>query len=250
MKKLFTAIFTAIVFFSLNIANAQTNMGEMIKFQTNGGPDANAYYVPASNPTDKVLILFHESWGLNDNIKQEADHWQKILDGKVAVYAIDLYDGKTTTDKFAAAKLMNNLDQKRGEAIIRGLLQKAGIGKEVATIGWGMGGTWAFEASSIVGKNAAGCIMYCGYPVNDDRYITNLKTDVLYHFGLESESITKAEIELFQKKVNDAGHEFTINYNRGGESFASLGSPQMSSVGRKETEFVGLRFIKHRLSLD
>ena len=253
MKKLFTAILTAIVFFGLNTANAQnstTNVGGMIKFQTYGGPDANAFYIPSDRATDRVLIVFHEWYGLTDNIKKEAQNWQKQLDGNVAIYAIDLYDGKTTAEKYEAGKMMNNLDPKRAEAIIKGLLQKIGPGKQIATLGWGMGGTWAFTAAAIAGSNAVGCVMYYGYPVKDESLISQFKTDVLYLYANHDENISRADMEQFNKKVTAAGRGFEYETYNGANGFANLGNPQLQKTERNETQRFALKFLKHKLSLE
>ncbi len=91
----------------------------------NGGPDANAYYIPADRATDRVLIVFHEWFGLTDNIKKEAANWQKSLDGNVAIYAVDLFDGRSVCCKtFEAVKLMNNLDPKRGGSYSKRIITK------------------------------------------------------------------------------------------------------------------------------
>jgi carboxymethylenebutenolidase len=252
MKKLFTAILTAIVFFSLNIANAQTNTtsnGGMIKFQTYAGPDANAYYVPADRATDRVLIVFHESYGLTDNIRKEAQNWQKALDGNVAIYAIDLYDGKATSEKFAAVKMANNLDPKRAEAIIKGLLQKIGPGKQIATLGWGTGGAWAFKASALAGSSAAGCVMYYGNPVMDDNVIGQFKTDVLYFLANYDEYTSKADMETFGKKLTDAGRGFTYQSFNGKNGFANIGNAEPVAKATWETQNLAVKFLKHKLSL-
>ena len=189
MKKLFTAILSATLFLGFNTANAQNSVatasprdGGMIKFHTNSGPDANTFYVPADNPTDKVLIIFHEWYGLTDNVKEDARNWQKQLGGNVAIYAVDLFDGKASVAKFEAVKLMDNLDQKRAEAIVKGLLQKIGTAKQIATLGWGMGATWAFTASVLAGNKAAGCVMFYGYPITDKSHIRWIFTHIIFRF--------------------------------------------------------------------
>ena len=251
MKKLFTAILTAILFFGLNAANAQnSSLGGMITFPAAGGPDANAYFIPASTPTDKVLILFHEWWGLTSNIKSEAQGWSTLFDGKVSIYAIDLYDGKTTTEKFEATKLMNNLNATRSEAIINGLLQKIGIGKQIATLGWGMGGSWAFTASAMAGRNAAGCVMYYSYPSPSDARIAQFKTDAMFLLGVDDEYVSVANMKAFSKKVTDAGRGFEFQTFRGANGFANLGSPSMKPIPRMETEKMSFDFLKHKLGLD
>ena len=59
--------------------------GSMLKFPVADGADGSAFYVPANDNSDKVLIVLHEWWGLNDYIKREAENWQTELGGNVAV---------------------------------------------------------------------------------------------------------------------------------------------------------------------
>jgi carboxymethylenebutenolidase len=257
MKKLFSAILPAILFFGINTANAQNSAanstpkdGGMIKFHTNAGPDANAFYVPADMATDKVLIIFHEWYGLNNNIKTEAQNWQKKLGGKVAVYAVDLFDGKVTTEKFAASKLMNNMDQKRGEAIVKGLLDKVGNGKQIATIGWGIGGTWAFTASVLAGSKAAGCVMNYGYPIKDKDRISLLKTDVMYHYGNYDEYITRADVDEFVKDVTSAGRGIKLDTYNGYHDYSLNDNTNFQQTPTMESNLATLKFLKHKLALD
>jgi carboxymethylenebutenolidase len=252
MKKLFPAILTAIVFFGLNTAIAQNSAATagMIKFQTYGGPDGNAYYIPSGKATNSVVIVFHEWYGLTDNIKKDAQNWQKRLNGNVDVYAIDLYDGKTVAEKFAAEKMMNNLDPARAEAIINGLIQKIGTDKQIATVGYGMGGTWAFIASTDLGSKAAGCVMYYGYPVKDDSRISKFKTDAFYMLGNDDEYISMSDMKDFHDKVTAAGRGFTYETFNGRNGFANTGNPQMDPTPKRETEFLAKDFLSHKLSID
>ena len=74
--------------------------GKMLTIQSPDGKVANAYYVK-KNGGNKTLILFHEWWGLNDYIKQEAEKWATALG--VNVIAPDLYEG--SIGNFAIGRL-------------------------------------------------------------------------------------------------------------------------------------------------
>ncbi len=101
-----------------------TATGKMISFNTSDGKEGRAYEVKAEHPTQNVLFITHEYWGLNAYIKREAERWQRLL-GDVDVYALDLYDGKTTTDPKAAGKLMAAAKESRIRAIIAGAIGPA-----------------------------------------------------------------------------------------------------------------------------
>jgi carboxymethylenebutenolidase len=47
----------------------------MIRFAVAGGAEANAYFIPAKKKSDRWLIVIQEWWGLNDNIRDEADKY-------------------------------------------------------------------------------------------------------------------------------------------------------------------------------
>ena len=251
MKKLFTAILTAVLFFGISTAYAQSSAtGSMIKFQTYGGPEANAYYVPATGGvTNKVMIIVHDWNGLDESAKAEAIRWEGLLEGHVAIYAVDLYDGKTATSAFEAGKLMTNLDEKRAEAIVTGLLEKIGTGKQISTLGWGLGGTWAFITSAIAGTKAAGCVMYAAYPVKEESRFAQFKTDALYMLSVNDEYVSRSVMETYQQKVTGAGRGFMFETFTGRHGFANVGNPAYQQVEANETQNMAIRFLRHKMAL-
>lgn len=221
----------------------------MISFKTTDAKDGHAFYVPSDQPTYKTLIIFHEWWGLNDYIKREAERWQKML-GNVDVYAVDLYDGEVTADPAQAGKLASGLDQKRGETIIKGLLSKIGNDKQIATLGWCMGGSWSFTATLLAGNKAVGCVMYYGFPEKDQKKINNLKADVLYIWGSQDKFITNDLVGAFGKQVNVAGHKFEMHGYNAVHAFANPSNPKYDAPSAKQAEELSLNFLKEKLALD
>jgi carboxymethylenebutenolidase len=220
-----------------------------IEFGTTDGKNGLAFYVPSDEPTNKVLIICHEWWGLNDYIKREAERWQKML-GNVDVYAVDLYDGKVATTPEAAGALMNKLDQKRGERILSGLLAKIGKDKMIATLGWCMGGSWSFTAALLAGQRTAGCVMYYGFPEKDDKKIRTLQADVLYIWGSQDNYITKDVVAAFGRKVVATGHSFELHTFPAVHAFANPSNPKHDAKSAAEAETISLAFLKTKLQLD
>ncbi|NCX96541.1 MAG: dienelactone hydrolase family protein, partial [Chitinophagia bacterium] len=177
--------------------------GKMITFPTFKGKDGNAFYIPSPTPTDKVLLIFHEWWGLNDYIKQVAADWQTDL-GNVDVYAVDLFDGSIARTPDAASKLMTNLNEERGVKIINGLLAKIGRHKRIATLGWCMGGSWSFTGTVIAGTQSSACVMYYGFPPAEYKKIRPLKAPVLYIYGAQDNYITREMVNKFGADVGKA----------------------------------------------
>lgn len=156
----------------------ENQKGTMVSFKTTDGKEAHAYLVKPAMPTDKVVFMFHEWWGLNDYIKQEAEKLQAEL-GNVNVYAIDLYDGKVASVVPDAQKLMGELKEERSKAIINGAIALVGKKAKIASIGWCMGGAWSLQSALLEGKQAAACVMYYGMPESDLKKLKTLRCDVL-----------------------------------------------------------------------
>lgn len=223
--------------------------GSMIKFKTLDGKDGQAFYVPSDQPANKVLLIFHEWWGLNDYIKREAEKWQKEL-GNVDIYALDLYDGKVATTAEEAGKLSGSLEQKRGENLVKGLLGTAGKDKMIATLGWCMGGSWSFKATMLAGKRAAGCVMYYGFPEKEQKNIKGLSADVLYIWASRDKFITRDVVDAFNAKVAATGHQFSMHIFDADHAFANPSNPKYDSAAAQQAEELTRSFLKLKLQIE
>lgn len=222
---------------------------KMIEFPTADGKKGGAFYVPSPKPTSKVLIIFHEWWGLNDYIKQEAERWQEKLGGNIDVYAIDLYDGQVGTNPDEAGKLMHKLTQQRGDAIIKGLLQKIGSSKQIATLGWCMGGSWSFTGAVAAGRQCVGCVMYYGFPEQDIKRIKPLQANVLYIRGDKDKSIPENAVLELQKQVEATGRSFELHHFDAPHAFANPSNPAYDKDMVAEAETFTLDFLRKSLRL-
>jgi len=217
--------------------------GKMIIFKATDGTAGNAYIIPSVKPSDKVLFVFHEWWGLNDYIKQEAEKWQQEL-GDVTVYAIDLYDGKVATTQEDAAKYMGGLDAKHGRAIVEGLVTYVGKGKSIATIGWCLGGTWSFEAALLAGNEAKGCVMYYGFPEEDAAKVKTLTTNILYIYGSQDAYISRDAVDGLSAKVKASGHTMKLLTYDAVHAFANPSNPKFNEYAASEAHYEASKFLK------
>jgi carboxymethylenebutenolidase len=222
--------------------------GSDITFQTLDGKQGRAYYVPAQQATQSTLVIFHEWWGLNDYIRKEADRLQDSL-GPIDVYAIDLYDGAVATTPEEAGKLSSSLDKRRADALIKGLLVKIGRDAQISTLGWCMGGSYAFRAAVLADRQAYGCVMYYGFPEKDGKNIAPLKTDVLYIRATQDKFIAKEDVEQFGKAVMAAGRSFTTVSLEADHAFANPSNPHYDRVSAALAEQSALKFIRRYLQL-
>jgi len=219
--------------------------GEMVTFDAADGKPAKGFLIKAEKPTGNYLFVFHEWWGLNDHIKQQAATFQKDL-GNINVFALDLYDGKITGKREEAAKLMSELSVPRAEAIIKGALKYVGADARIFTVGWCLGGGWSLQASLLSGKQAAGCIIYYGMPEKSVERLKNLHADVLGIFASKDGWITQELVKEFDRNMKAAGKRLDIVSFDADHAFANPSNPQYDEEATRKAYQYSIEFLKER----
>lgn len=194
--------------------------GKMIKFKTPDGPDANAYLIEAKKKTNNWILVYQEWWGLNDNVKREAENLYNAL-GNVNVLALDMYDGKVATTAEEAGKTMQQFKAERGNAITKGALNYIGPQAKVGTIGWCFGGGLSLLGALEGGKQTVACVMYYGMPVDDVETLKKLNSDVLNIWPTKDRRINKEVMDKFAASMKAAGKTLTIKPYDADHAFAN-----------------------------
>lgn len=220
--------------------------GKMISFKTPDGKEAKGYLLEAKSKTNNWIFVFQEWWGLNDNIKRQAEQLYKDL-GNVNVIALDMYDGNVTADRDEARKFMTEFKQERGDAIVKGALEYAGKNAKVGTIGWCFGGTQSLMASLTAGKQAAGCVIYYGMPVTDVETLKKLNTDVLGIFAAKEKYITPEVVQKFEASMKEAGKKITVKNYDADHGFANPSNAIYDKASTEDAYKHTLAFFKERL---
>lgn len=198
--------------------------GEMIKFNTPDGKEANAYVLKAKKATNNWIFVFQEWWGLNDNIKRHSEDLYNKL-GNVNVLALDMYDGNLATDRETAGKYMQEFKQERGDLIVKGALAYAGPKAKVGTIGWCFGGGQSLLATLQAGKQAKACVIYYGMPVEDVAKLKTLNCDVLGIFAAKEKWIGPEVVNKFAANMKSAGKKLIIKNYDADHGFANPSNP-------------------------
>ena len=197
-----------------------TGSGTMITFSTPDGSPASGFLLKAGKPSKKWLLVYQEWWGLNDNIKEEAERWYNRLQ-EVNVLAVDMYDGKVTTDPAEAAKLVQAVNPNRLTSIMKGAIAYAGADAEFASIGWCFGGGLSVQSAMLAGNKAKGCVLYYGFPEQDPEKLKALETDVLAIFGSQDTMISAQLVRQFEENMHKAGKNVTVKLYEAGHAFAN-----------------------------
>ncbi|MDC0476753.1 dienelactone hydrolase family protein [Alphaproteobacteria bacterium] len=86
----------AIIHADVDFAHTEASKGMTITDSTSAGKDVSAYFAKAYNAAAPVLILIHEWWGLNENIKAMAED---IRGTSFHALAIDLFNGSVAANQ-------------------------------------------------------------------------------------------------------------------------------------------------------
>jgi len=201
------------------------------------------YPVPSNNTVSKKLpavVMIHEWWGLNKNIKDMAN--QLAREGFV-VLAADLYKGQVANTTQRAMELVqivrnnqNNSTNNLQSAVKYLSLLPNVDGSKIASLGWCFGGGQSLQlALNSKEHPLAATILYYGTPlVTDKESLSKIKWPLLGIFGNKDQSIPLDEITQFRTSLNQSGvtNEVLI-YNGVGHAFAN---PSGTNYAPKETE--------------
>ena len=210
---------------------AQADAGAPIRSQTvqyatvNGKPVNGylAYPADAEGGLPAVLV-FHEWWGLNDNIKSMAN--QLAGQGYVAL-AADLYGGRVASKPDAAQGLMEQA-LADPDAIRQNIRQAHAYVKEqikatrVGTIGWCFGGGVSLDAGLQLSDQVDAVVVYYGDVGGDAAKLKSLKAPLLGLFGGADQGIPVDSVHAFEATLKQLGKTAEIHvYDGAQHAFAN-----------------------------
>ena len=227
---------------SLNIGKNVNLQNKTVEYY----PHSQGYlvYPVASNDTVSkklpAVVMIHEWWGLNKNIKDMADLLAR--EGFV-VLAADLYKGQVANTTQRAMDLVQTVRNNQSsttnnlQSAVKYLNSLPNVdNSKIVSLGWCFGGGQSLQlALNSKEHPLAATILYYGTPlITDKSSLSNIKWPLLGIFGNKDQSIPLDEINQFRISLNQSGvkNEILV-YNGVGHAFAN---PSGVNYAPKETE--------------
>mmetsp|Transcript_19165 Transcript_19165/g.28370 ORF Transcript_19165/g.28370 Transcript_19165/m.28370 type:complete len:257 (+) Transcript_19165:85-855(+) len=201
------------------------------------------------SPTFTMLII-HEWWGLNAQMRSMADQIAGM--GGVA-FAVDLYQTNAATEPKQARKLMkkaqideDNLLEHLKEACI--YLEKEFLDLKRGVIGWCFGGTWSLQISLHYSMDAT--IVYYGNLTTDAAKLAGLHGRLLGIFGQLDKGIKLETVKAFELALEEAEKKHEICIYEGAEhAFANPSGKFYNAVAATQAWKKTLSFMSEIFDL-
>ena len=178
-----------------------------------------ALALPATSPAPAV-VLIHEWWGLNDQIKAVTAEYARS--GYVAL-AVDLFGGRVAASPDEARQLTQSV--KPPEAIdtlsswgkwLKAHEQSTG---KLGSVGWCFGGGWSLNMGLAMPVDAT--VVYYGNVAKPAEELAKLSGPVQGHFATQDKFINTAMVDGFRAAMDAAGRKAEIYLYEADHAFAN-----------------------------
>jgi len=209
-------------------------------------PEAEAAKLPG-------VIVIHEWWGLNENIRSMTRQLAGL--GYIAL-AVDLYGGSVAKKPNEAVELMRSVqgDEKRGQDNIRKaynfLAEELGCPR-VGVIGWCFGGGWSLQTALILPGKIDAAVIYYGRLVTDPAMLKLLSMPILGIFGAEDRGIPVEMVREFESALASLGKPAAIHiYDGANHAFANPSGRNYNAEAAEDAWQKTVQFFKMNLKAE
>ena len=206
---------------------AQEVVAEEVVYGTADGQPLRGYLARPQDAASGSLpgvVVIHEWWGLNDNIRMMT---RRLAGEGYVALAVDMYGGQTAATPEEARNLMQTVMGNRGAGLANlhaaaDYLQEERNAEGIGVIGWCFGGGWSLQSGLGMPEMIDAAVMYYGQPVTDRERLAQLDAPLLGLFGAEDQGIPLAEVRQMEQTLADLGKDATIRvYEGANHAFAN-----------------------------
>jgi carboxymethylenebutenolidase len=199
-----------------------------------------------------AIIVIHEWWGLNDNVRAMAD---RLAGQGYMVLAVDLYGGETAETPEQARQLMLRVveDTEPAADNIKAaydFLETAGAPR-IASVGWCFGGGWSLQAAQLLPDELDASVIYYGQVTSDEDKLRPVTAPILGLFGAEDSGIDVESVEAFRTALERLRKEHEIHIYPGvGHAFANPTGRNYDAEAAADAWTRTIEFLDRHLSSD
>jgi carboxymethylenebutenolidase len=233
-------------------APAQPVAGETVVYATVGGRQVTGYFSRPLEGSEGLpgVIVIHEWWGLNDNIKAMTD---RIAGEGYQALAVDLF-GRVATDADQARLLYEgamkdlpsvreNLRQAHTFLATRPSVERVG------SVGWCFGGAISLEAAKFLGPDLWAAVIYYGSVEGDRDRLADVQAPILGLFGGQDRAIPVTSVRAFEQTMTELGKQIEIVvYDQADHAFANPSGQRYDAAAAEDAWQRTRDFLRRRLA--
>lgn len=224
--------------------------GEEVTYATVNGQQVNGYLAKPADAASSSpgIIVIHEWWGLNDNIRMMTD---KLAGEGYTALAVDMYYGKVAESPDSAGTYARSVNQ---DEAVDNLTQAYNFlngeqgAENIGVIGWCFGGAWSLQTALAHPQKIDATVIYYGRLVTDAQQLEKLQMPVLGIFGAEDDGIPPKTVNAFESALNEAGVSNSIHiYENAGHAFANPSGTRYNKEAAEDAWEKTTRFLEANL---
>lgn len=182
------------------------------------------------------LIVIHEWWGLNDNMRAMA---RRVAGEGYMALAVDLYENRVASTPDNAKVYMQEAMQNvpKGLNTIEGAISelKSRGATKIGVIGWCFGGGWALRTAVNFPQDIDAAVIYYGQLETDPAMLKKLDMPLLGVFGGKDQGIPVEQVKRFEAVLDSLGTDATIHiYPEANHAFANPSGERYDAEAAKD----------------
>jgi carboxymethylenebutenolidase len=191
--------------------------------------DNEIVYGHFAYPSDMVeplpaIIMIHEWWGLNDNVRAMAE---RLAGEGYIVLAVDLFGAEIASSPEAARQLMLRVVESPESASANieqayAFVNDVAGAPRVASLGWCFGGGWSLNTAMLFPEDLDAAVIFYGQVTDDEEKLRPINAPILGFFGDADRGISIESVRGFEQSLERLrmSHEIHV-YPGAGHAFAN-----------------------------
>lgn len=208
-------------------------------------------------PSDMVeplpaVIVIHEWWGLNDNVRAMAD---RLAGEGYIVLALDLFAGETASNPEQARQQMLKVvdNPERAAENIRGayeFVSSTAGAPSIASLGWCFGGGWSLNAATLLPDKLDATVIYYGQLTDDEDKLRPITSPILGLFGALDKGITVESVQNFEAALERLRKNYEVHiYPDADHAFANPTGDAYNATAAEDAWQRTLEFLDLHLAI-
>ena len=237
------------------IAPARPVVSESLAYAEVGDELVYGHFVFPEDMVEPLpaVIVIHEWWGLNDNIRSVAD---RLAGEGYIVLAVDLFGGSTADTREQARQQMLQVVENPAEAndnlrqAFEFVSRTAGAPR-IGSLGWCFGGAWSLNTAMLFPEDLDAAVIYYGQVTDDADKLRPISAPILGLFGAEDRGIPVDSVRRFEAALEQLRKNYTVHiYPDARHAFANPTGNAYNAAAAEDAWQKTLEFLSLHLSVE